>query len=69
MALGKSDFGYEYFYNPWELKKLLVKNGLRISYFISELWLTGGYPYYPFRIFNKLIRYFGQRMGYLAQKE
>lgn len=69
MKLGRNDFGYECFYTPWQLRKLLVKNELKILYFISELWLPGGYPYYSFRIFNKLVRYFGHRIGYLVQKE
>jgi len=64
----KTDFGYEYFYTPWELRRILVRNNLKIIRFISELWLVGGYKNYLFRIFNRALQYFGGRMGYLAQK-
>jgi len=50
MKSGKSDFGYEYFYTPWELRKLFKKCGLKPLYFTSELRLVGGY--HPLIEFN-----------------
>jgi len=64
---GKSDFGYAYFYTPWELKRRLTKNGLNVLYFGSELRLVG-YPPSVFGTLNRLICYFGSRIGYVAQR-
>jgi len=65
---GKTVFGYEYQFSPFELKKMLLNNGLRIVDCAST-------AFNPYSYFDRLLRklrfpkvYFGTRFGYLAQK-
>lgn len=69
MKMGKADYGWQYFYTPFELKKELETCGLQPISFTSNLKvLTFPFPIsiVP-RILNKG-QYFGKRMGYLCRK-
>ena len=71
MKMQKADncpFGYEHWYTPGELKKILIETGLEPVYFASS---AGDYSN-NFRILGKiwnlLTRKFGKRMGWVAKK-
>lgn len=63
----KAEFGYETYFSPIELKKILIKNGFKPIEFASNFIIS------PFIWMKKLdfldfIKYFGYRMGYCAIK-
>jgi SAM-dependent methyltransferase len=71
MAEGKTDFGYEYKYSPLELKRGIIEAGLKPRMFVSNLKLLHNFvPFIPIdSLFYLLIRYFGDRIGWLAIRE
>ncbi len=67
---GLAEFGYECFYSPIELRRLLVKSGFRPLKFASELRLIGVARFSPLLLFTRFVtQYFGARIGYLARLE
>jgi len=67
---GKAIFGYEYQFSPWELKRMLTINGLKIIDCASTAF--NPYCYFDRLLkklkFHKVKIYFGTRFGFLAQK-
>ncbi|UCF80974.1 MAG: class I SAM-dependent methyltransferase [Acidobacteriota bacterium] len=64
--LGQTDFGFECFYSPLELRRLLCGMGLRPLRFYSEWRMPNNS--YILQVATYLFRFFGTRIGYLAQK-
>ena len=65
---GNCPFGYEHWYTPGELKKILVENGLEPVYFASSAGDYSNNFRILGRIYNFIVKKFGKRMGYVAKK-
>ena len=70
MREGTTDFGYCYNYSPLEIRRDLIDARLRIIKYSSDFKMTYGFvPFLPLGYIIERFRiYFGERMGYLAQK-
>jgi ubiquinone/menaquinone biosynthesis C-methylase UbiE len=70
MKRGTSDYGYCYNYSPLEIRRDLAAVGLKIIRYSSDYKMVHGLtPFNPLdRCFERFFIYFGERMGYLAQK-
>ncbi|MCR4416727.1 MAG: methyltransferase domain-containing protein [Ignavibacteria bacterium] len=63
---GTSPFGYEHHYTPKQLKKILIRNGVKPIFYCSSAGdLSGVF----FRIHDFIVRPFGHRMGWIGIKE
>lgn len=65
----KAFFGYEYQFSPLELKGYMTKYGLKTQQFASNFMFTPAVWLKPLLVIDLLLRYFGYRCGYLAQKQ
>jgi SAM-dependent methyltransferase len=69
---GTSQYGYAHLYSPRELRASLLRVGLRPLRFQSELSGVADLPSYlpswRLRSFLRRFGYFGERIGYLAQR-
>ncbi|MBI4022809.1 class I SAM-dependent methyltransferase [Candidatus Berkelbacteria bacterium] len=63
----RTDYGYSYFFTPWELKRFLQRAGLEILEFTSENRPVGTVPLWVERLAVPFV-YLGERIGYLAKK-
>jgi ubiquinone/menaquinone biosynthesis C-methylase UbiE len=61
-------FGYEYQFSPLELKGYMERYGLKPIQFASNFMFTPAVWLKPLLPLDWLLRYFGYRCGYLAQK-
>ena len=72
MAQGTAEYGYAYLYRPRELRSLLERVGLRPLRFQSEVSGAAELPSYlpgwPLRALLRKLGYFGERIGFLAQR-
>jgi SAM-dependent methyltransferase len=60
-----SPFGYEHHYTPNQLKKILIKNGVKPFYFCSS---AGDLSGIFFKLHDFLVKPFGHRMGWVGIK-
>ena len=60
--------GYQYFYSYWELKNKLISSGLKPLRFTSDMKNVGDLPKWLRGVLLPL-RLFGDRMGFIAQKQ
>jgi len=65
---GNCPFGYESWYTPGELKKIMVEVGLIPMLFTSSAGDFSGSFRFVTRVYNLLVRKFGKRMGWIARK-
>ncbi len=63
----KTDVGYQYFYSYFELRRKLTKSGLKPLKFTSDMKNVAHLPRFV-RAFTMPFIFFGNRMGFLAQK-
>lgn len=63
------EFGYEHWYTPGELKKIMIRNGLKPLWFASSAGDFSGSAYLLTGLYNWLTSSFGRRMGWTAIKE
>jgi len=72
MARGTAEYGYAYLYRPKEFRAELERVGLRPVRFHSELTgvveLPSYLPSWRLRSLLRRLGYFGERIGYLAQR-
>lgn len=70
MREGRTDFGYCYNYSPLELRREMVEAGLKVIKFSSDYRRTYGLvPFVPIDgVLERFFVYFGERMGWLAQR-
>lgn len=62
---GTSPFGYEHHYFPWQLKNILIRNGVKPIFFCSSAGdLSGNF----FKAHDFFVKYFGHRMGWIGTK-
>jgi len=65
---GDCPYGYEGWYTPSELKRILIQNGLQPVYFASSAGDYSELPLQVSRIYSFIVRRFGLRMGWLGKK-
>ncbi len=63
---GTSPFGYEHYYTPYELKKILKQLGVKPIFYCSS---AGDLSGIIFRVYDFITKYFGHRMGWIGIKE
>ncbi len=72
MTRGTADYGYSYLYSPGEIRRTLLQVGLQPRRFQSELTgvvdLASYLPSWRLRALLRRVGYFGERIGYLAQR-
>jgi SAM-dependent methyltransferase len=62
---GTSPFGYEHHYTPFQLKKILLKNGVKPIFYCSSAGdLSGVF----FKLHDFVTKFFGHRMGWIGIK-
>lgn len=62
---GTSPFGYEHHYFPWEIKKIMSKNGVKPLFYCSSAGdLSGVF----FKLHDFVTKFFGHRMGWIGIK-
>lgn len=63
---GTSPFGYEHHYFPWELKRILKRNGIQPLFYCSS---AGDLSGIMFRLHDFVTKFFGHRMGWIGIKK
>lgn len=63
---GTSPFGYEHHYTPWELKNILIRNGVEPIFYCSS---AGDLSGVMFKIHDFIVRPFGHRIGWIGRKK
>lgn len=62
---GTSPFGYEHHYFPWELKRVMKRNGVKPIFYCSSAGdLSGVF----FKVHDFITKFFGHRMGWIGLK-
>lgn len=62
---GLSPFGYEHHYFPWEIKNIMMQNGIKPFFYCSS---AGDYSGVLLKPYDFLVKYFGHRMGWIGFK-
>ena len=65
---GNCPFGYEHWYTPNELKKIMDEDGLKPLFFTSSAGDFSGSFGFISKVYNLLTKKYGKRMGWVARK-